>query len=174
MAEAHGRYIVCQSGLYDPKFAAEVLAKRFPQYKFGATKTANQMPGFDTTKVRLAFLGTNESPTELFVCCLSCGQHACGLDMSPLGALQHWGVPAGCLCVLKALRMHAAGSDTGSTLDMPPAAADPQGAGHDPDAHRGNLHRHGDYHDRCRCRQAQEQVRAAGPDRGSGRTAAFL
>ena len=51
---AHGRYLVCQSGLYDSTYTAEVLAKRWAQYRFGATKKASPMPGFDTTKVGLS------------------------------------------------------------------------------------------------------------------------
>ena len=75
--EAHGRYIVSQSGLYSPKFIAEVLSKRFPQYKFNATKDASPMKGFDTTKVRDVNVLLCAVACQASIMLLSCGLHAC-------------------------------------------------------------------------------------------------
>lgn len=60
---AHGRYIVSQSGLYSTKFTAEVLSRRFPQFRFTASKDAGSMGGFDTTKIHKE-LGMTLTPIE--------------------------------------------------------------------------------------------------------------
>ena len=49
---AHGRYITCHKERYSVKAVAEILSKRFPQYKFSSTKEGSPMPGFDNSKVR--------------------------------------------------------------------------------------------------------------------------
>ena len=50
---AHGRYILSQAGVHSVQSIAEILSKRFPQYKFSSTKGAGPFPGFDTSKVRV-------------------------------------------------------------------------------------------------------------------------
>ena len=82
---AHGRYILCQSERYSVKAVAEILAKRFPQYKFSSTKEGGPMPGFDTSKVR-----TSVCPSCLCAptCCL-CTRVAGG---RPPSASRNWTV----------------------------------------------------------------------------------
>ena len=55
---AHGRYIVCSSGMCSAKLAGQVLAKRFPEYKFNASQDAWPIPDFDTSKARASLLMT--------------------------------------------------------------------------------------------------------------------
>ena len=52
---AHGRYIVCSSGMCSAKLVGQVLSKRFPDYQFNASQDAWPIPDFDTSKARVFY-----------------------------------------------------------------------------------------------------------------------